>query len=146
VTIRTMTLGRIFLLCALVLLPACAEGEEPSRSAPDAVAARAAAEEAAEAVAELEERLAGLEEEVSKASETAEDTRSDLRAKIDAIRERIWGSIADLRSSLDALTGDTETAKAEAQEALGNVSAALRQLNVLEDRFDYHVNKQHGGG
>ena len=144
-TIRTMTLKAVPLV-ALLILSGCAQGDAPGVEAAGLEAAQEAAAEANEAVAELEERVAELESDLRSSADEADDVRSELGAKLKDVRERVWASISDLRSSIEGVKGEAASAVSDATSALGQVAAALRELNVLEDRFDYHVNKQHGGG
>lgn len=149
-TIPTMTFVKAFLLVALVLFSGCAQdGGAPEGPGADLIAATEAAEsaaEAAKAVAVLEGRVAELEDELAAAEAGSDDAVTTMAARMKKVRERMWSSIADLRASLISASSDADSAAGEAQRALGEVASALRQLNVLEDRFDYHVNKQHGGG
>ena len=118
-----------------VVLPACGTGsgsdESLVRKADDAMAA---AERSLEAVGELEGEIAGLEDRLDDARRKG----AALSGRLDKATQRLWDSLARVRSSVDDASGSASSAVATAQ-------SAARDIAVLTQRFDYHL-RQSGGG
>ena len=104
--------------------------------------AHVAADEARATATALSSRLDRLQEEIGRLELRYERfgrrlaaARADLRAAL----ERLRSSLADARQT-------SRSAGSQAQDAIARVENAARQLSVLEDRFEYHLQRDHGGG
>ncbi|MDQ3645384.1 MAG: hypothetical protein M3345_00445 [Actinomycetota bacterium] len=132
--------GATFLVVAVVLVaPAC------GREASDAQT-KAAAEQAQlldETRAELEV-LTERTEELGSHLDELEAGREDAAAQLDRVSERLWASLAKVREAVSEAKSAGGAASSDADSALANASAALRDLTILENRFEYHLS-QHGG-
>lgn len=134
-----MTIFAMRLLAAAVTvavaLPACGSGsgsdESLVRKADDAMAA---AERSLDAVAALEDEVAGLENRLDDARRKG----AALSSRLDKATERLWESLGRVRAS----AGD---AAGSASGALSAAQSAAREIAVLTQRFDYHL-RQTGGG
>lgn len=100
--------------------------------------ARATADEALDAVAGLEARLEIAEADLEQAGRVSK--------RVDEVSERLWASLAKLRRSLDEVRAEAGDAGADADAALGRAEQAARDLALLENRYDYHLRRYHGGG
>ena len=103
-------------------------------------AARAAAAEAA--VDELSADVAVLTRRLNEAI-AANDK---LAGRLDRVSETLWASIRRLRGELAAARSGSKEALAGVEGAVAEARSAARQLSVLEDRFEYHLRSDHGGG
>ena len=133
VTIRGMTRSALVLL--IVLLCSCAG---PSESTVEA----AADTEALEAVEALEERVTDLESDLAEMSSERDKAGERLEAlgdRLDKALERLREALAEVRSSA-AGAGDA------AASAMSAANSAAAQLDVLEERYEYHLRRYHGGG
>ncbi len=118
------------------VLAGCAGGAaEPRRSAtrPDP---------AVEQIAELDERVAALEDALDE--ERLKDARAQRRLKRSS--QRLWKAVGRLRDALDAARAGAAAADADAQEAAARIDDVAAELSVLADRYDYHLRRYHGGG
>jgi predicted nucleic acid-binding Zn-ribbon protein len=97
-------------------------------------AALAEIEALQERTRELETELAGIEESSGRAG-----------SQLDRVSGRLWGSLDKLRRSVADAKSANSSAASDAASALANAGAALRDLAILENRFEYHL-RQHGGG
>lgn len=145
-TIRSM-MRAIALLLVASTLGACGDdgdiGDPAAAASADQV--RAAEEEAsaaAAAVARLETRIEALEEQL----DAAADAGSKAEKRLDHLAGRLKRSVEDLRASMREVRGVADGAAAEVSAALSKVSEVARKLTVLEDRFNFHLKKEHGGG
>ena len=112
------------------------EGLGAARSAgARAAAAEAALEDLTTEVEALERRMAVL---------TKDNDRFVTR--MGRVRESLWGSLQRLRADLAAARSGSREALAGAGAAADEARSAARQLSVLEDRFEYHLRADHGGG
>ena len=131
-----------FVTAALVigafLFVACGSGELDSETAGDLQEARADAAQAVERVDSLEARLDALAEQL-------DDAVLD-RKRLNRVTERLESALADLRKALHAAESSADTAAADAASALARADQAARDLAVLEDRYEYHLRRYHGGG
>lgn len=139
-TIRAMPARGVAALCvALLALGACGSEDPPStadeQAREQAAAAEAAVETLQETTSELVERLEDLE---------ADGARYETR--LAAITERLWKSLGNVRSSLGDARDDSGSALSQVSSALAEARAAARELTILENRFDYHLRSDHGGG
>lgn len=89
----------------------------------------------------LQERTVELEAELTEVSQA----RHEARTQLEAVSERLWGSVATLRRALAKARSTGSSASSDAASALVNAGAALRELAILENRFEYHL-RQEGGG
>jgi chromosome segregation ATPase len=136
--VRAMAL----LVVVALTLGACAEGGGDA-AAQDATARREA-RAATEATEALEERVAELEADLSET--LGEGDLKDLKSSLRSLRQNLRGAIAGLRASLHDLKGEVSSASSSAASALSKAEGAARDLAVLEDRFNFHLKKEHGGG
>ncbi len=104
--------------------------------------AQVAAEQARATTDALGTRLERLQGEVDRLEGRYErlgrrlaEARTDLRSAI----ERLKATLAEARQT-------SRSAGSQAQDAIAEVENAARQLSVLEDRFEYHLQRDHGGG
>ncbi len=133
-------------LVALVLAAACGGPEELGAAARDrldaatgvAEDARAEARAAADRVADLSESFEELQADV--------DRGRKIAARVAELRERLQASIRDLRSGLADVRSTAGAGAASAEDALARASQVARDLAVLEERYDYHLRRYHGGG
>jgi septal ring factor EnvC (AmiA/AmiB activator) len=116
---------------ALIFAPACS----PDEAATDDGSGR----EALAAVAELSRELDGL-------NETLRQERSDAADALDALERDLRKSIKDLRASLRNLRAGNADAESDAASALARASEVASDLEVLEDRYNFHLRRYHGGG
>lgn len=134
-TIQAMARMLVLLFIALVFT-ACATDEEPVVERPD--------EATTAALAELEERIEVLEDELADAEAARDRAKDDLKAFRGRFKS-LKSSVKDLRSSL----ADVRSTSATSDEVAGALSAAravAADLEVLEERYDYHLRRYHGGG
>jgi exonuclease VII small subunit len=111
--------------------------------------ARAAADSALEQVEELGARIESLEAELGAASATlnnAEEGERALARRLDKATDRLDKALSRLRKSVDAAGAAAESAAANSSSALANAEDAAQRLNVLRERYDYHLRRYHGGG
>lgn len=140
---------------ALALLVVAAVGTAAvliARNRGDAPAepADAAAVAALEArVVEMEEQLAAgdvfaeeLSDQVASLRQRLERRVSDLRASLRDLR----GALRDARANAGTASQRADEASARADRALARAEAVTRDMRVLEDRFDDHQRRHHGGG
>lgn len=135
---------------ALLLAVACGGPNDLAESARDqleaattaADEAKAAAKAASKRVAELETRL----DELTSALDRADQNQARFGGRLATLRERIWDSVQSLRGGLGDARSASGVAAAEADDALARASEVARDLAVLEQRYDYHLRRQHGGG
>jgi hypothetical protein len=78
--------------------------------------------------------------------EHAEDARSRMVARLATLRERLWASISSVRTGLGDARSMSGAAAAEADDALARAGQVARDLSVLQQRYDYHLRRYHGGG
>lgn len=124
---------RVALVLFVALLSACAAGETPAAEEDTA---------ATEALASLEQRIDDLETDLVSTVEGDDRVLRRLGAlgdRLDRALERLKSSLADSR----AMGAD---AADQAAAALGAAQAAATDLQVLEERYEYHLRRYHGGG
>ncbi|HWC14518.1 MAG TPA: hypothetical protein VG929_07975 [Actinomycetota bacterium] len=126
---------RVLLLVFVALfVVGCASDEEPVVEGPD--------EATTAALAELEERIVDLEGELSDA-DAARDRAQDGLA---GFRKRFRASLKDLRAALGEVRSTSSSASDEVDAALAEARAVAADLEVLEERYNYHLRRYHGGG
>ena len=140
-TIRAMQ--RAVVLSVLAALAAasfvaCGPSDKPTDSGA-AEEAQQLAEEATDAVGDLEARTDDLAAELDR----LDAGRRSLADKFDRIHGDLRDSISNLRASISEATSDAASAEDSAQAALGELESALKRLSVLENRFDYHLRNDH---
>lgn len=111
---------------------------------------------AAAAVAALEARVADLEEQVEvggsedvRLSEQVASVGRKLERQVDSLRASmrdLRGAVGDARSGARSARERAETAAGRAETALARAEELARDLRVLEDRFNVHMRRHHGGG
>lgn len=132
VTIPPMARMLVLVFVAL-FVSACAADEEPVVEGPD--------EATTAALAALEDRIDELEDELSQADSARERAQDDLKA----FRKRFRSTLKDLRASLADVRSESAT-PAEVAAALSEARAVAADLEVLEERYNYHLRRYHGGG
>ena len=130
----------LILAVAALVLPAC--GREGSDAATQAAAEQSRLLDDARAeIAALEARALELEESLA----AIEEEREDAGTRVDRVTERLMSSLAKVREALSETKAAGNSAAGDAASALANAGAALRDLTILENRFEYHL-RQHGSG
>lgn len=139
VTMRTMV--RALCLVALLFV-ACGDDTPAPASSEEVEAARAETAEIAELAEQLEQRVAELQAEIDHASTREEDLGTELERAV----EKLTGSIDKLKSSLGRTRDSTSEAAAAAASAAAQIGEAVRRLTIIENRYDFHLRRYHGGG
>jgi predicted nucleic acid-binding Zn-ribbon protein len=119
---------------AAVVLPACGTGSGSDESLRKADDALAAAERSLTAVDDLKEEVSALENRLDDARRKG----AALSSRLDKATQKLWDSLARVRTSVSDAAGSASSALASAQ-------SAARDIAVLTQRFDYHL-RQSGGG
>ena len=120
---------RVALVLFVALFGACAPDEEP------------AADPTAQALAAVEDRLGELESEVA----TAESADDDAARDLDRLGERLSRALDRLKGSIGKIRTGSNAGADQAASALAAVHAVQRGLDVLEERYEYHLRRYHGG-
>ncbi len=131
---RTMIRASALVLVALIFV-ACGDKDPAPATAEQLEAARAETQEALDAVDDLEGRFEELRTDLQASKKDSDDIAKELKDTIDALR-------ADLKTIRNSSSSAADSAAAAAAE----VAEVVRRLTVLEDRFDYHLRRYHGGG
>lgn len=100
--------------------------------------ANATAAEAVAAVDDLEARIEDLEDDLAAAERIGD--------RVDSVSERLGGTRSKNRTALDEDRSGGSDPAATADAAAGQASQAARDLDVLGNRYDYHLRRFHGGG
>jgi chromosome segregation ATPase len=140
VTIRTMVRATALILVALVLA-ACAD--EGSDAGDDGTAGRDA-RRALQAAERLETRVADLESDVEETLRRGD--LKELKENLGSLRQKLRGALADLRAALGDVKGRIGSASSAADSAMARAEKIARDLAVLQDRFNFHLKRDHGGG
>lgn len=130
-TIRTMARVTLALLVAL-LLGACAP------ETPDTKAAAVTDED----ITAIEARLDTVETDLSAAS----DERSQMEDRLEALSDKLDRALERLREAIEGVRAGSAEASDAAASALANAQAVASDLSVLEERYEYHLRRYHGGG
>jgi ABC-type transporter Mla subunit MlaD len=133
-----MPRAALVLLVALVC-GACAQAKAPTE-------ASAATETA---ITGLDERVATLETDLTTAQEDIESGDKDLDhlvTRIDNLADKLDRSLERLREALEGVKGGSADARDQAAAALANAQSVASDLAVLEQRYEYHLRRYHGGG
>ena len=139
-TIRAMPARGVAALCVVLLALAGCGSEDRPATADDEAREQAAAAHAA--VESLETRTQELEDRIAE----VEDAGSRLEARLEKVSERLWKSLGKARSSVDEVRESSGSALSQVSSALAEARAAARELTILQNRFDYHLRSDHGGG
>ena len=123
------------LTCALSL-GACAADEPPTEPTAASV----------EAVEALEDRIAELETEISDDLEAEGAGRAKLDGRLDRLAAKLERSLERLREALEGVRGGSAEARDAAASALSTARSVASELSVLEERYNYHLRRYHGGG
>jgi predicted nucleic acid-binding Zn-ribbon protein len=130
-------------LLVLPLLAGCGSEDALDPAAAEQLEqARVDADEAMDAVRDLRSRIAELEDELSDSSASA----SDAGHRLDEVTDRLWASLRKIREQISGVRSDAGDASSEAAQALSEAVGAAKDLSVLQERFDYHLEHDHGGG
>ena len=123
---------------ALVVVAGCGRGDLDSSTRERLDDAATGATQALDEVDTLESRIDAL------ASSFAEVRRD--RDRIDATVEKLRETLRDLRASLGNVRSSAGSAASDAGAALAEAQELARDLAVLEQRYEYHLRRYHGGG
>jgi chromosome segregation ATPase len=130
-------MSRVTLALTLALfLGACAANEPPTGS-------NAASTEAVEA---LEARILELEAQVADDLEAEGSDRAKLEGRLDRLADKLERSLDRLREALGGVKSGSADARDAADSALATARSVASDLTVLEERYDYHLRRYHGGG
>lgn len=132
----TAAIAAVTVAGGLVLLGR-AQARDPAAAAAaaDAAAALERAGHSADAVAGLEAEVAALRRKVR----AARKDQAATAAALDRAGARLTESVDDLRAAVEA-------ASADAAGAVDEVAEIVRDLKVLDNRYEYHLGRYHGGG
>lgn len=144
-TIRPMkrAVGAVLLIAGslALLLPACGSGEDTDASQEAAAAQSKLLDDALQQIEALQQRTDELEAEMAAVA----DERDRAVGRVDRVRDRLWSALAKLREDISAAKASAGSASSAASSAAANAGAAVRDLTILENRFEYHL-RRHGGG
>lgn len=121
---------RVALVLFVALFAACAP-EDPPASDPTA-----------EALVALEDRFGDLEADL--AAFRSED--DDRAGEIERLSSRLSRALERLKGSIGKIRTNSAEGADQAASALAAVSSVQRALEVLEERYEYHLRRYHGGG
>jgi hypothetical protein len=135
---------------ALLLAVACGGPEGLAPSARDRLeTATDVAEQArdeARAASDLAEELEGQVDDLTADLHRAAKARRQMVGRLALLRERLWASVGIVRDGLGEARSVSGAAAAEADDALARAAEVARDLSVLQQRYDYHLRRYHGGG
>lgn len=103
---------------------------------------QAQAADANSAIDALTGRLASLKKDVAALQEGNDRTTE----RLGRVTDSLWASLRKVRGLVSDARAGSNDALAEAGSALQRAESAARNLSVLEDRFEYHLRADHGGG
>jgi hypothetical protein len=87
-------------------------------------------------------RLSAVKKDV--AALQKDNTR--MGARLERVTDSLWASLKNVRGLVAEARSGSNEALAEVGSALERAESAARNLSVLEDRFEYHLRTDHGGG
>jgi chromosome segregation ATPase len=123
---------------ALAVVAGCGRGDLDSSTQERLDDAATGATQALDEVDVLESRVDAL---ANSFAEVRRD-REHIDAKVKKLRE----ALNDLRSSLKDVRSSAGSAASDAGAALAEAQELARDLAVLEQRYEYHLRRYHGGG
>ncbi|MGH2729345.1 MAG: hypothetical protein ACRDJI_01925 [Actinomycetota bacterium] len=123
---------------ALAVVAGCGRGDLDSSTQERLDDAATGATRALDEVDTLESRVDAL------ASSFADVRRDDDR--IDETVKKLRQTLRDLRASLKSVRSSAGSAASDAGAALAEAQELARDLAVLEQRYEYHLRRYHGGG
>jgi outer membrane murein-binding lipoprotein Lpp len=100
------------------------------------------ASSATEAIDALSERLKAVRKDIA----ALEAGNERAAARLDRVTGSLWASLRKTRGLVAEARAGSSDALVEAESALQRAESAARNLSVLQDRFDYHLRVDHGGG
>ena len=133
-----MPRAALVLLIALVC-GACAQADAPGEATSETAAAMEALDER---VATLETDLAAAQDDI----EAGDEAGSRLATRIDHLADKLDRSLERLRDALDSVRSGSAEARDQAASALATAQSVASDLAVLEQRYEYHLRRYHGGG
>jgi hypothetical protein len=152
VTLRDMRLPRRtasrragWAVAGCLVLAAAGCGREQIRDE----SARDTAGRALQAAADLGDRVATLEAAVAEARHSLSAARTRARAtaaEMRSLERRLRESLDGIRTNLETARSTVASASEDAAAALDHAAQSVRDLSVLEKRFEYHLRIYHGGG
>lgn len=140
-TIRTMVRASALILIAFAFA-ACAD--EGSEAGGDDDTAGREARRALQVAERLETRVSDLESDLEETLRRGD--LKDLKKNLGSLRKNLRSALADLRSALGDAKGQIGTATSAADSAMARAEKIARDLAVLQDRFNFHLKRDHGGG
>jgi outer membrane lipoprotein-sorting protein len=123
-------------LTAALLLGACAAASPPSEPSAETEAA----------IAGLEDRVDDLAADLADELQVVKEGRNELQDRISALSDKLDKSLARLRDALAAARSGSSEAADAAASALNSAQSVAADLEVLEQRYEYHLRRYHGGG
>lgn len=126
-----MTRAPVVLFLALVL-GACVGDALPPEPSPDTL----------DTISALDDRVAGLESDLL----AAEQDRSKIDERVAALADKLDRALERLKETIETTRSGSAEARDSATSALANAQAIASELSVLEERYDYHLRRYHGGG
>jgi len=90
----------------------------------------------------MSERLAAVKKDVA----ALEKDNDRMGARLERVTDSLWASLKNVRGLVAEARTGSNSALAEVGSALERAESAARNLSVLEDRFEYHLRTDHGGG
>lgn len=121
----------------------------------DGDAQEAAGEDALGEIAALEARVAELEDALAASRHEDDVLKQRMRKgakKLGGTMGELRVSLGDLRASLGEVEAASDSAAAKAGSLASEIDAAMAavesvatELDVLTNRFDYHLRRYHGG-
>ncbi len=132
-TIRWM--ATIALAAGLALGPACT----PDDPATEQDAEHDPGQEALDAVTALERMIDELRADVADDTSQASDDLEEVEAELRKVLRQLRQKVRDAR-------GETRAALEDAAAAVARAAAVAADLEVLEERYNFHLRRYHGGG
>ena len=90
----------------------------------------------------MTDRLAAVKKDVA----ALEKDNDRMGALLSRVTDSLWASLKNVRGLVAEARAGSSDALAEVGSALERAESAARNLSVLEDRFEYHLRTDHGGG
>jgi len=90
----------------------------------------------------MTDRLAAVKKDVA----ALQKDNDRMGARLERVTDSLWASLKNVRGLMAEARAGSNEALAEVGSALERAESAARNLSVLEDRFEYHLRTDHGGG